>query len=327
MHLSNRLMLGLFCGVAVVSMAFAIYQVRAEMHTLSEEVQNQEIVLASSQQMLVERILNSGSPQELQTVVDQDRSRDHFAGIAIYDDAGRILAITSSLASSVHATPAAVLNAMRTGWGRGEYFQLPSNRMHVFALPLLRDGHTIGAIAVFHNIDFLSAPLWRHALGGMAQTLLIVGITLLIVHLSLGEPLRHMAQWLRDLRTGSASGDGNPPRERIFLPLAGELTQLATSLHVARAAAEEEARLRDASLSQWTAERLRVAMRAKLNGSRLLAVSNREPYEHVHQGSSITWSVPASGLVTALEPVLRACDGTWIAQATGDCRSRNRRRT
>jgi trehalose-6-phosphate synthase len=28
--------------------------------------------------------------------------------------------------------------------------------------------------------------------------------------------------------------------------------------------------------------------------------------------------VPASGLVTALEPILRACDGTWIAQATGE---------
>ena len=28
--------------------------------------------------------------------------------------------------------------------------------------------------------------------------------------------------------------------------------------------------------------------------------------------------MPASGLVTALEPILRACDGTWIAQATGD---------
>src|ERR1019366_3265652 len=27
---------------------------------------------------------------------------------------------------------------------------------------------------------------------------------------------------------------------------------------------------------------------------------------------------PASGLVTALEPILCACDGTWVAQGTGD---------
>ncbi len=59
-------------------------------------------------------------------------------------------------------------------------------------------------------------------------------------------------------------------------------------------------------------------MHAKLDGSRLFAVSNREPYVHIHQKNSIVCSVPPSGLVTALEPVLRACDGTWIAQASGD---------
>src|SRR5262249_1560987 len=56
----------------------------------------------------------------------------------------------------------------------------------------------------------------------------------------------------------------------------------------------------------------------KLKDSRLFAVSNREPYEHNRRGGQVVCSVPPSGLVTALEPVLRACDGTWIAQATGD---------
>ncbi len=39
---------------------------------------------------------------------------------------------------------------------------------------------------------------------------------------------------------------------------------------------------------------------------------------HAYQEGWVVWSVPPSGLVTALEPVLRACDGTWIAQASGD---------
>ncbi|MGH9356995.1 MAG: alpha,alpha-trehalose-phosphate synthase (UDP-forming), partial [Terriglobia bacterium] len=68
----------------------------------------------------------------------------------------------------------------------------------------------------------------------------------------------------------------------------------------------------------WTAERLRIFVRSKLEDRRLLAVSNREPYEHVHRGKDIDCIVPASGLVTALEPVLRACDGTWIAYGAGD---------
>jgi trehalose 6-phosphate synthase len=61
-----------------------------------------------------------------------------------------------------------------------------------------------------------------------------------------------------------------------------------------------------------------VFVQGRLNGSRLVAVSNREPYEHFRRANGIECSVPASGLVTALEPILRACDGTWIAQATGD---------
>jgi trehalose-6-phosphate synthase len=318
MHLSHRLMFSLFCSVSAVSMAFAVYQVQAEMHALRDEIQRQAIVLVESQQGPVEQLLATGSSRELQALVDQYRNRGHLAGMAVYDDAGSTLAVTSDLASVVAAAPAAVVRAMHTGRSREDYFHSRGKRMHVFALPLSRDGHRVGAIAVFHDVAFIEAPVWRHALTGVVQALLIVGVTLLIVHWSLGRPLRHMALWLRDLRTGGISADGRPPKETIFHPLTSELTQLATSLHAARAAAEEEARLRDAALSRWTAERLRIAMQGKLDGSRLFAVSNREPYEHVHQGNSIACSVPPSGLVTALEPVLRASDGTWIAQGTGD---------
>src|SRR5207248_2019848 len=51
----------------------------------------------------------------------------------------------------------------------------------------------------------------------------------------------------------------------------------------------------------------------------LYVVSNREPYMHVFSENekSINIIVPASGVVTALEPVLRACNGTWIANGSG----------
>ena len=59
-------------------------------------------------------------------------------------------------------------------------------------------------------------------------------------------------------------------------------------------------------------------VRSKLGDSRLFVVSNREPFHHVRQGKNLAVVVPASGLVTALEPVLQACDGTWIAHGSGD---------
>ena len=79
-----------------------------------------------------------------------------------------------------------------------------------------------------------------------------VGVTLLVVRWSMGKALRRMAQWLRDLRIGNGSTASELPKEGIFQPLASEVTRLAFSLKSARAAAEEEARLRDASLSEWT---------------------------------------------------------------------------
>jgi cell division protein FtsL len=60
MHLSQRMMLSLFCGVAAVSMAFAAYQVQAEMHALSDEIQRQAIVLAKVSKALSNRYSQRG---------------------------------------------------------------------------------------------------------------------------------------------------------------------------------------------------------------------------------------------------------------------------
>ena len=93
---------------------------------------------------------------------------------------------------------------------------------------------------------------------------------------------------------------------------------MAQSISAARASAEEEARLRREGESTWTAERLKEHIRNLLQDRPLFVISNREPYSHVFKGKKVEWLVPASGLVTALEPVLKACGGTWIAHGSGD---------
>jgi trehalose 6-phosphate synthase len=318
MRLSHRLIFSLLACVAVVSMLFAVYQAERETRTLESDIERQSQVLAESQQMAVEKTLRSGSLPDLKALVEKFTGQGRLSGVAIYDAEGKTLAATPGLTLHLETAPAAVTSVLQTGQGRGEFFHAHGHAMHVFVLPLSADSRTIGALGVYHNVASLRVPVWTHALTNVAQTLLIVAITLLVVRLSLGRPLRRMAQWLRDLQTGKISHETELPEGEIFQPLTREVTRLASSLTVARAVAEQEARLRDASDSLWTAERLRIAVQGKLNGSRLFAVSNREPYVHVHDGAEIRCSVPPSGLVTALEPVLRACDGTWVAQGTGD---------
>jgi len=68
----------------------------------------------------------------------------------------------------------------------------------------------------------------------------------------------------------------------------------------------------------WTRESLGKLVKEKLSRYLFIVVSNREPYVHTFSGDKISWSQPVSGLTEALDPVLRAVGGTWIAQGDGD---------
>ena len=68
----------------------------------------------------------------------------------------------------------------------------------------------------------------------------------------------------------------------------------------------------------WNREALHNLIEAKLKPRKMIVVSNREPYLHRMQGSKIECLRPASGMVTALDPILRACGGTWVAHGSGN---------
>ncbi len=68
----------------------------------------------------------------------------------------------------------------------------------------------------------------------------------------------------------------------------------------------------------WTKESLCELVHNQLKDYLFIVVSNREPYIHTFTGNEIKWSIPASGLTVALDPVMQACGGTWIAHGSGD---------
>lgn len=157
--------------------------------------------------------------------------------------------------------------------------------------------------------------LWRFLIQGLLISLTIY----FVIHYEIIVPTQKTTQWIKKIRRGEETAFEKSGVQRSFLsPLVIEVTRIVESLSRARRAAEEEARLRHKSESVWTSARLKEFMRTKLNGKTLYVISNREPYRHVHKGKEIVCEVPASGLVTAIEPILKACGGTWIAQGDGD---------
>jgi trehalose-6-phosphate synthase len=67
----------------------------------------------------------------------------------------------------------------------------------------------------------------------------------------------------------------------------------------------------------WTKRRLEETVCQRLDGTKLVVVANREPYIHMFQEGAIRCVRPASGLTTALDPVMRACGGVWVAHGSG----------
>jgi trehalose 6-phosphate synthase/phosphatase len=81
---------------------------------------------------------------------------------------------------------------------------------------------------------------------------------------------------------------------------------------------EERQRLELDYRENWTPQALQHVVRDQLHSPQIVVVSNREPYMHEYgDGGAIGVQIPASGMVTALEPVMRACSGTWVAHGSG----------
>lgn len=322
MRVRLRLIFSLIFGITLVALIFAYYQVREDKRDLRDELERRAEVLAESLEETVVPLVEKRSRKDLLRIVERFGNRERLAGVVVYDEKGTPLAITSGLSARLKSPPPTVGLATSLNQGRGEFFTLGRALMHRYVLPLHRENAVVGALALFHDASYIeaqSARIWRDSfIRVLVQTVFIALTTLLIVRWSIEGPITKTVQWMKDLRAGRAPERPALPEEDLFKPLAREVSNIARSLAAARAAAEEEARLREAAESLWTADRLRVHVRNKLHDSQLLVVSNREPCMHIRRGKSVEAIVPASGLVTALQPVLRACDGTWIAHGAGD---------
>ncbi|MDD5544623.1 MAG: trehalose-6-phosphate synthase [Acidobacteriia bacterium] len=322
MRITFRLIFLMFIGITVVALLFARSQVKTQKQELRSEVERRADLLGEGLQEGIEPLLQKNSPREMQRLVERFGHRERLMGVVIFDANFKPEAMTTGLSSHLGDLVLAARPAFDQDQASGEYTTLGAIYAHIYSLPLHSDGNISGTLVVVQNAsDILtrSDKIWRDTFfHSLVQTLLIALITLLIVRWSVVGPIFKTAQWMKELRTRGIHLPPKLPEEELFKPLMREATHLAQSLSAARAAAEEEARLRDASESIWTEERLRIHVQHKLKDRPVFVVSNREPYMHVRRGKGVEAIVPASGLVTALEPILRACDGTWIAHGAAE---------
>lgn len=321
--LSLRLIVALIAGVTLVSIASSWYEVRADKDALRRDLEYKAEELGESLAWNAEMYLAAGDRVDLEQMVQRFSNRDHLLGIGVYALDGSPLIVTRDLSPVLSNTPHVLRDALSQNRTISVSTRLHFRRVYMLVAPLHAASKSVtGGIVIVYDTGYIRAEILRvwsrvfiHIAG---QVLVIVAITLLIVRWSLAGPIARAAQWMKTLRTGRQAVQPSAKDLDLLFPLAREMAPLAESMRQARATAEIEARLRNTNESLWTAQRLADHVRTKLNGSGLFVVSNREPYVHNRQGNTITVTVPASGLVTAIEPILCACNGTWIAQGSGN---------
>jgi alpha,alpha-trehalose-phosphate synthase [UDP-forming] len=318
-----RLILALVVGITLVSVASTYLEVLAHKHVLRQELQRKTAWQSKSLQAAMEKSLAAGEVAGTVAEAVRLRAQNEALGLAVYDLQGRLVTAAGP-AGIFAALPRGPLDkAIQQGADSSIFGHRDNQQWLEEVTPLHADGRMAGALVILEDANAIQAEgvaVWWHSfLHTAAFVLLIVCVTLLMVRWFLMRPMMMVTDRLRRLRMGQPAEDAGDNLEglSLFAPLAREVKSMSESLMVARAAAETEARLRDAGEHQWTAERLAANIRERFGSSRIFVLSNREPYMHVLQGKETVCMVPPSGLVTAIEPVLRACDGVWVAHGSG----------
>ncbi|MFN8627020.1 MAG: trehalose-6-phosphate synthase [Candidatus Binatia bacterium] len=180
---------------------------------------------------------------------------------------------------------------------------LPGGTVHVSALPLIEQQETLGFVVLVQDLSFIerraATVRWFLLVTFGVLATAAAAITMFAARVS-----RH--EWRGELQRILK---GEAPRPD-FHPLLQDVRDL-----VERIVAERQA---DSEEGTWTPRRLKQTLNRYLHGEKIVIVANREPYIHEHTpGGEIAVVHPASGLVTALEPVMRACSGVWIAHGSG----------
>ncbi len=269
------------------------------------------LAIASARDVLVPRLL-AHDQRRLTAVLEEIARDDRIMAVAACDAAGATVAGTRHyprrFACEALAHEGRVPASDPDDRGAQSFTAtLGDAPVHVSAVNVAEGEAVVGTVVVVHDMSFVG----RREAAMRRLTLAVFGVVALLASV-LTVVLNRVSwrSWTRELQKLLTMGRGRrgavqPPRQ--FRPLLADMRQAVADLAADRA-----------SSGRWSPERLQRTLAQSLHGEGVVVVANREPYIHERApDGSIVVRHPASGLVTALEPIMRACSGTWVAHGSG----------
>lgn len=307
--------------VSFIAVALTISQVNFEDQRLKSDLERRSVLLAESFNETIEPNFVKKSDVYIQSVVEKFANRERFAGLAVFDHKENVVAASSTLNPEIVKLQKVAATAMDENKFYGEYINLQNKKYYLLALPLHEDTSVVGALMVVQNANFIDEriqDIWTSSfIRLIIQVILLTAALFVVLRWFVFKPIEILAQSIH--RNKDTNLDSPILKSAFFKPLTKEVVNLKRNLLEARLAAQEEARLSLERIdSPWTSGRLTEFVKDILKNRQIIMVSNREPYIHSKANGKINYIFPASGVVTAIEPLMQACGGTWIAQASGD---------
>jgi trehalose 6-phosphate synthase len=318
MRLIVRLLAGIWIATLLLTAGFTYAQVHAERERLTADLARRSMLLAEGLKEAIEPAMRRPAGPALARVLKKFATPERR--LAVHDTLGNVVAAAPTpLIPTVPEVSEALTRAQTVKGLRGP----PDARVYVYVTVLEADARPVGALTVLldaSHVEAVDQGLWQaNSLRFAALASTVSLVTLLVVRASITRPLSAMADWARTLKRGVPMPPPGVADVSLFGPLAVEMTGLARTLYRTQAAAEAEASLRLRGDARWTEERLRQFVKLRLAERSLFVISNREPVSHVRTLTGrVVEQIPASGVVTALEPVMRACGGVWVAHGSGN---------
>jgi trehalose-6-phosphate synthase len=319
MKLSLPVILSIIFAVILVAIGFAFYQSSTEKTKLVGDLKDRTSLVSEAIFQNNSLFFKKPTQQKIDKFADSIIKDYSLLGMAYYINNDSIL-VSNSARNFIQNSKAYISKSIVSDTSVGNFFKSNGKKIYQYIIPVKYPDQTENAVVFYADaeyIDKIVGTIWfGNFIGWFVQAFLVSMVTLLLIRYGIFRQIKKIVDWAKAVRTGK---DLKPePHLDILDPLHREIEYMAKVMNEAKATAEEEARLRSSAEAIWTPERLRVEMENLLHNRMLIVVSNREPYMHMHDGKEIKCIIPASGLITAMEPILTACSGLWIASGSGD---------
>ena len=291
------------CTILLLNLLIAPFVVGLFEHWSRRDLQWRSEKVGSSVAESVEALITSKAGNEISERLDEIAADEHVRAIALCDQNG--IRFRSSGLSAGFRCDNVRMEAAPV------YTVVYADRRPLFAAtyPIANDGIK-GHLVVLQEprLSDAQSPAGRRSVAVLLSSFVLIGsaATIFAVILFVRLWRSRVRQTLAELRTGGHVH----PEDLRDAPLGPELYELIRDLDHRREVVDGDA-------IPWNADTLKAVIRENLGNTQIITVSNREPYIHNLVDGHIELQQPASGLVSALEPVMRACGGTWIAHGSG----------